>query len=534
MLAALDRDVLSKRNLIDAVDSLLERYFWSVPSNTMEAEPSNSLYYHSRSTAGIAAALYAWYAVHSEDGRNLENLIDSDQRILMLVGGDLSGIQNYLYDLHPEHSRYAAKTLRARSFTIRMFAELTLQRICFDLNLPRQCVLMNAGGKFMLIAPALPEVCNKLEIIRQETEAVFFEEFLGGVNLNIIMGEGIRFKDLETRNFPATLDGFIESMEQAKMLKFSTLLHDSEGWHPERFIVAQSSYYSTLCPQCGKRTVPDETDDLCCPSCEREIHLGELLPKRSHYLIGKQSPNPSKDLIKLGEWYLQVFDPKDPKFRLTSDMFAFRIKDEKDSKSIPFPYLPVATSLPLRDMLSVEQRELISELGEENNSSNTLCFDELALLALNKTSQGKYLGVPLNAVLRGDVDGLGNIFTLGLRYDGKGVIKSEGFSITQYATLSAAVDWFFSAWLPALVDREEKYRNKIYIVYAGGDDFCLIGPWDTMLDFAQHLHDEFNEYCGGHPGLHFSAALFLMHGKTPVRFAVERAGLVIQAAPLAL
>ena len=524
LLAALDRDVLSKRNFIDAVDSLLERFFWSVPSNTMEAEPSNSLYYHSRSTAGIAAALYAWYSAHPDEAKNLENLIASEQRILMLVGGDLSGIQKYLYDLHPEHSRYAAKTLRARSFTIRMFSELVLQRICHDLDLPRQCVLMNAGGKFMLIAPALPEMGEKLEIIRKETEAVFFREFLGTVNLNLSFGDGIRFRDLEMKKFPDTLDGFIEAMEQAKCLKFSTLLHSEGNWHPERFIVTKAPYHNTLCPQCGKRTVPAEKADLCCPICDREIHLGEILPKRSHYLIGKDSQASDRDLIRMGDWYLRTFDPKDPAFKMNSDMYGFRIREEAEKIDIPYPYLPVATSLPRRDSMSAEQRELLLNFCDEDVEGNTLCFDELALLALNKVGEGKYLGVPLNAVLRGDVDGLGNIFTLGLRFDSSGKLKSQGFSITQYATLSAAVDWFFSAWLPALIDREERYRNKVYTVYAGGDDFCLIGPWDTMLDFAQLLRDEFQLYCGQHPGMHFSAALYLMHGKTPVRFAVERAG----------
>ncbi len=522
LLMAIDRGVITKPNLIDAIDSLMEKYFWSIPSNTMEARPTNSLYYHSRITSGIASALYSYYSAKAESRTDLNNLIDSENRVLMLVGGDLSGIQDYIYDLHPEHSRYAAKTLRARSFKIKTLCDIVLQRICFELQLPRQCVLMNAGGKFMLIVPNLPEVEACLATIRHETEQEFYREFLGTVSLNMDWHTGIRFRDLKMENFPSTLDAFIENLEQAKFRKFSTCLQEGSKWNTAVFTLEQPRYYSTLCPQCGKRTVESREGGASepCEPCQREIKLGEILPKKSHFVIGKGQPTQDVYVPMFGEWYLE---PYAPGARLREDMFAFCIRETGDNKQIPYPYKPVASSLPVYDGLTQEQQELLSREDSDQVWGDTLTFDELANLALSKAESGKYLGVPFNAVLKGDVDNLGNIFSLGLRYDSQGRKKAAGFSVTQYATMSAAVDWFFSAYLPALVDSEPAFANKVYTVYAGGDDFCLIGPWDAMLELAMRLDKEFRAYCGDHPDLHFSAALTLMHGKAPIRFTVEKA-----------
>ncbi|GAB1468731.1 type III-A CRISPR-associated protein Cas10/Csm1 [Candidatus Cloacimonadota bacterium] len=520
LITALNSGSITKVNLVDAVDSLLEKYFWSVPSNTMEKKPTNSLYYHSKITAGIACALFAYYQDKPERRSELNSLINSEEEVLMLVGGDLSGIQSYLFDLHPEHSKKAAKTLRARSFKIKTLCDIVLQRMCRELGLPRQCILMNAGGKFMLLAPNTPVLESYLENLKTEVDKVFYNEFMGAVSLNLDWHSKIKFKDLKMDCFPETLDAFIANLEKAKLHKFSSLLHPEETWDSEAFIIQQTAYHNTLCPQCGKKTV--EKDTVICETCLRETMLGEILPKQTHFVIGKGNPKNSVNISIFAEsWYLEAYKPGT---KLNEDSFAFCISEDASARVLCYPYKPVATALPNYDDLSEPQQQILADTraDTEENDSPILSFDELALLAMQPCEDGKYRGVPLNAVLKGDVDSLGDIFTLGLRYASDGKKKPEGFSITQYATLSAAMDWFFSAYLPAMIDSSEKYRNLVYIVYAGGDDFCLIGPWNVMLDLVIELDKQFRAFCGNHPDLHFSAALRLMHGKSPVRFAIDK------------
>ncbi|MCD8479083.1 MAG: hypothetical protein LRZ88_01885 [Candidatus Cloacimonetes bacterium] len=199
---------------------------------------------------------------------------------------------------------------------------------------------------------------------------------------------------------------------------------------------------------------------------------------------------------------LEPFEPGNP---ISDDDYVFCVKDMSERALLHYPYQPLATALPQYHLLDPAQKNLIHKAAKDDDQwdSDILSFDQLALLAMQESSEGKYLGVPLNAVLKGDVDNLGNIFSLGLRYNRNGRKSDQGFSITQYATLSATIDWFFSAYLPALIDATPKYHNKVYIVYTGGDDFCLIGPWNLMLDLAIDLDRQFKAYCGDHPDLHF-------------------------------
>ncbi|MCD8479084.1 MAG: hypothetical protein LRZ88_01890 [Candidatus Cloacimonetes bacterium] len=194
-----------------------------------------------------------------------------------MIGGDLSGIQSYLFDLNHEHSRGAAKTLRARSFKIKMLCDMVLQRICRELSLPRQCVLMNAGGKFMLLAPHTQAVTDYLEMLKPETEQEFFGQFEGAISLNLDWQTPICFRDLMMNNFPDTLDRFIHNLEKAKLRKHSSYLLRDSAWQCKNFLINQQSYYSKLCTQCGKKTV--ESPEEICESCYQEIKLGEIIPK---------------------------------------------------------------------------------------------------------------------------------------------------------------------------------------------------------------------------------------------------------------
>jgi len=77
---------------------------------------------------------------------------------------------------------------------------------------------------------------------------------------------------------------------------------------------------------------------------------------------------------------------------------------------------------------------------------------------------------------------------------------------------------------------QKEYADSIYIVYAGGDDFCLVGAWNKVIDLAQELRKKFTRYTAQNQDLHFSAAIELMHAKTPVRFAILKADEKLAAA----
>ena len=80
--------------------------------------------------------------------------------------------------------------------------------------------------------------------------------------------------------------------------------------------------------------------------------------------------------------------------------------------------------------------------------------------------------------------------------------------------LSRQVNNFFAVYLPYLCQSQSKYQNT-YIVFAGGDDFFLLGSWHQLIDLANELRKEFSRYVVNNQ-IHFSAGLTVMKPKIPI------------------
>ena len=106
-------------------------------------------------------------------------------------------------------------------------------------------------------------------------------------------------------------------------------------------------------------------------------------------------------------------------------------------------------------------------------------------------------------MLKGDIDNLGELFRVGL--------GNPTFAKT--AALSRQVNGFFAIYLPWLLSRE---FASIYTVFAGGDDFFLIGPWRTVQKLAARMRDDFADYVAQNPEIHFSAGIVAEKPGAPV------------------
>ncbi len=114
--------------------------------------------------------------------------------------------------------------------------------------------------------------------------------------------------------------------------------------------------------------------------------------------------------------------------------------------------------------------------------------------------------------LKGDVDNLGAIFQRGL---------SEP-TFARMAALSRQLNAFFAVYLPALCQSQPEFRNT-YTVFAGGDDFFLIGPWCSQIQLAARMRQEFVRYVAGNPGITYSAGLTMTKPGLPIRALGELA-----------
>ncbi len=132
-------------------------------------------------------------------------------------------------------------------------------------------------------------------------------------------------------------------------------------------------------------------------------------------------------------------------------------------------------------------------------------------------------GSQLLGILRADVDNLSLLFREGI-----GEVKS----LSRLATLSRMTDLFFSGWVHETLAQPPpgKAYHRIYTVYAGGDDLCLVGPWDVLIDFARYLAQEFERYTAANPNLSLSAAITVTKPKFPMATSARRAGELLKKA----
>ena len=155
---------------------------------------------------------------------------------------------------------------------------------------------------------------------------------------------------------------------------------------------------------------------------------------------------------------------------------------------------------------------------------NVLTFETIADMSIGD----KRLGV-----LKMDVDYLGLLFGIGLPKGQK--------SISRIAALSRSIDWFFSGYLNEICktgfeewrknahkagwgEKADKIENIFYVVYSGGDDLLIIGPWSEIPKLAKAIRDEFKAYTCNNADINLSAGIFLCKPKFPVSISAKKAG----------
>jgi len=106
--------------------------------------------------------------------------------------------------------------------------------------------------------------------------------------------------------------------------------------------------------------------------------------------------------------------------------------------------------------------------------------------------------------LKGDVDNMG-------RFIRNSDVTS---SFAKYNFFSRIVDYFFSVYVPYLMNKEYQYT---YTVFAGGDDLFVLGAWDEVLDLSAKVREEFMKFSKGSP-LSFSIGLSMTKPNKPVKF----------------
>ncbi|RKY29871.1 MAG: hypothetical protein DRP74_08055, partial [Candidatus Omnitrophota bacterium] len=265
-----------------------------------------------------------------------------------------------------------------------------------------------------------------------------------------------------------------------------------------------------------------------CEFCRMAEEAGEKLAKRYKILSFYKGESASGSSFRLSDGISAVF--RNNSDYLKGEIVSYRISDIEEgefqmngiiSRTLS-SYVPSAGDKDVKEhMKKVCNKNVCPAYAGcevKNNQGSSLTFQCIALgdkeFAENKNGNIDVYGDDLLGVLKGDVDDLGKMM--------KRFSKSPDYTMSAMLQFSYQLDYFFSSVVPYKISRSGDIKHKLtYVLYSGGDDFILIGPWRSLLNLSFDMRKWFRDYTGG--VLRFSAGLALFKPRAPLKWAVKSA-----------
>ncbi|HEY9188104.1 MAG TPA: type III-A CRISPR-associated protein Cas10/Csm1 [Ignavibacteria bacterium] len=479
----------SIKSYCDTFYSILEKYTCRISSASYKSVADISLFDHSRSVAAIALA---------------KHFADNKDKPFMLVHGDISGIQNFIYKISSgdsSASKNTAKRLRGRSFYINLLTETIVSYIIDSLNLFVANVLYSGGGNFIILAQNSNEANNKIIEIEKEVNDYLFKKFKG--DLGVVISRSV-FDTTVISNYSESIEKIMKINNEQKSKKFFSILDNI-------FDITIPEIKDTLdvCPICQSDEEKNyiKTHDGLCRNCYEHFVIGRDLLK-STKLVKIKSQLLSQDLIidyniicfeRLG-YYWALCDDKKVK-KLIDNLS----KEKVDEISIiEINDTDILKDRDFKSTFNISYSfKFIGNYAPTDKDNDILEFEKLASLDTEK--------YPLMGVLRMDVDNLGIIFQKGFK---------EYKTMSRISTLSREFNLFFLGYINELAK-----EHKIYIAYSGGDDVFVVGSWINIIEFAIDLRKDFSRFTCFNPNFTISGGITFCKDKFPIGKAAELAGL---------
>lgn len=275
-------DHLTAENLVDFLHFLIWKYCWCIPSATYRIEPDVPLFDHLKTTAAIAACLYAY------GKENPGKTLKIEDKTLCLIGGDISGIQIYIFDVLTQQGK-VTKRLRARSLFVQLLSEMASHRILHAYELALCNLILSAGGNFYILAPNLKDSTRILEDLRHQFDNWMLKELNGELSISMASAP-LSGKDLS--NFSGAMDSLKEELSYRKYQPHKAALSQKGRWLSHEFVrpeVVEGD--EKVCQGCRKfpKTEIGPSDDDLCERCFNDTKIGQILPKTKYLAFFKDN-----------------------------------------------------------------------------------------------------------------------------------------------------------------------------------------------------------------------------------------------------
>ena len=511
---------------INQLLQIIEEGFSYVPSSTNRAEVCDiSLYVHSKITSAVASCMKLYFDEQQiQDYKkycfNSGSKIFRNEKIYLLISGDISGIQDFIYTIP---SKGALKTLRGRSLYIDLLLEEFIDEYLEQIGLSRANVLYSGGGHFYILAPNIEDTKKAIDKLQAKMNRWLMENI--GINLYLAIGTAEcsannLMKSEAQGNLFATVN---KKLKDDKTIRYSK----DEDFLEHIFNVEKEK--DTAKKECNichnlvdKLWKYNSDEEIACEFCLNLYKLGQdILTQDLVFVISKEKIDGGIKIFgKDRDLYMYAVNIED------IDMFKGKILRIYSKNNL------------LENDLAI--RLYLADYSAKNENDEVMTFDDLAKSSC-KTDKGiKRLGV-----LRLDVDDLGIAFSSGFVSDKDKIEDNLRYAtLSRYADLSKDISMFFKVAINKIcagdltggVDFEEKAFNifgiakapkrKVNIIYAGGDDLFLVGAWDEVLEVAIDINRAFKQFTNGK--LTLSAGMAMFSPTYPISKMAEIAGLLVQ------
>jgi len=515
---------------------LLKKYFLRVPSTIRGSYPDISLFDHARVTAALADGLYLYYQEKigkeippspplkkgggnssplKKGGKNYPNshLKKGEEKEFLLIEGDVSGIQSFIFNMvSPQQERAKlAKRLRGRSFYLLLLAETLADYLLKTLDLTIVNLLWCSGGHFFIIAPNTPTVTYHLKACYQDINHFLVKKFQGELGC-VLSWEAASGEDVRS-DFYGVRQRLTEKTDREKRRKLHNVLDDENNLHfPSEPPKPKKEVIYTAPADRFVQLLNDEQEEIGAVLAR----LDKQNRRKTHdtWLAKTYSPvskTRGKNLLttfQIGQQYQATWIVNPNDVSKADTMYLLNgTNGFRKSGSAKSGFKFIATHVDTYSEKEANRHnDNLKEHGDYDSDKRVeeghiKGFEDMAA-----AGKGGFLGV-----LRMDVDHLGAVFNIGIRDQG----------IARTASLSSDMELFFTGYFQHLCKRE--FEKNVYIAYSGGDDLFVVGAWDIVLELACKVREDFKAFTCHNKDINISGGLFLCKGKYPTHRAAERA-----------
>lgn len=523
---------------LDHFESLWLAFTQAIPSATAgKVKPDVSLYDHSKTTAALAVALWRYHTDQRHDQQavreQLRALWDRKRQgsgnadsawkesRFLLIQGDFFGIQDFIF-AGGETQSQVAKLLRGRSFYVSLLTECAALKILEALDLPPTSQVVNAAGKFLIVAPNTTEVFTKLRAVQAELDKWFLTHTFGqsGIGLALLPAACSDFRHGEGDDSPfrVLMKRLFDQLETSKLQRFGLCTGSPAAPVFEGFLEA---FQQGECKIDGRSPARLELDGTWMSELAwDQIMTGKWLASQDRLLITRDPIEPlsqgqalNRLRLPIFGWHILFTRPEDVTGKFGGEAgsrnllraWDFSLPESADAPLWNgYARRAINAYVPRFGELNDYERDRYQNLDVPQHRDDIKTLNHLARDDRRLADDGRWIGAEALMTLKGDVDNLGLVFQAGLARP----------TFAKMAALSRQMNAFFAVWLPWACRSE--FPNT-YTVFAGGDDFFLIGPWHSTIKLATRMREEFARYVAQNPDIHFSAGLSMTKPGLPIR-----------------